>query len=238
MIVGISAVPKENRNLNTLLVIIPILVAYLLWSILQNLLGFDSESNILFTIIVNCIIAGAALLLLMGKTVGKIASGWGRLFVCLLIAGGVVILNISLSGLGKGEYAITLIPFSGLLLSSLIAASAIMGWKSRKVYSKVSFAVKLGLWYLAANIIIITGTMSLFAFFSPYFFWLMIIGTILGGLIVGIVSYILFLPFVILTVKSPFFTERVYEYTGLTIKQPDKEFTEENGNPDSAEDAP
>jgi hypothetical protein len=234
VIAGISAVPKRNRNLNTLLIIIPILVAYLFWSVLENLLGFDSESNILFTIIVNCIIAGTALLLLMGKSVEKIASGLMRFFVCLLIAAGVIILGILSSGVGKGEYTFTLIPFSGLSLLSLIAASAIMGWRSRKVYSKVSFAVKLGLWYLAANIVSITITMSLFAFFSTYFHWVMIIVTVLGGLIVGIISYILLLPFIILTLKSPFFAERVYEYTGLTIKQPDKEVSEENGNTNSA----
>jgi hypothetical protein len=202
---------KANRNPQALLIIIPLLVLYLLWLGFVRLLNFPSIARGQYDPLVASYAVGIAVLWLLAH---KLANR-NRLVTFLLAL--LIMIVVGLVGLGScGVSAFDTIWLFGFLSVSSLAVLVgfvLAALLCRKHYSGLRFILWLAFWTVANSVAAMLAFMVImFAArgLLPGNLTGILLQTIIAGLVIGILLYVINLSFMILGLSSPFFRERFY----------------------------
>ena len=208
---------KDNRNIRALAVLIPVLVIYVSWLVLERMLGMDSALKSLLDQVAALPAIGLAVLWLMGHKIG----GRNRLVSFLLavlitaVVAGVGLLSYGGFDIGQ-EGIVATILFSVLILAMLLGI-VMAGVSCRKRYGPWRFILWQGLWTVAAGLVLVLGyiVVAMLLFRSSVeldmgFFVRMLPQLLMMGLTVGAIGYGVAIPYMVLAFRSRLYRERFY----------------------------
>ena len=241
--------PKANRNPRILLILVPLVIANLLWVTFKKALSMPSSDASQFDTIFHSMTVGITVLWLVVQYFEKF-GGFVRFllsFVTVVIVAGLGTLSYSTEF--SSEMFLFLAFFAFLTITILCATTAagkLCHWK----YRPLSFMLWLALWTLLGSLIttfgfFIVGTLIMSSGSRPDILAAVLMLSLVG-LILGLCLYVINLPFMILGFANPFFRERFYaclrlksmptiaahSYTNLSSKKqsPDQETSEDDGS--------
>jgi hypothetical protein len=209
-------IPRANRNIRVLLILVPLAIVNLLWLIFMKFAGMNSTDAQEFSIIFNSMAVSVTVLWLIASLFANFRGAIRFLlsFATIVVVAGLSTLSYS-TEISK-ETAIFLNLFLFLALTMLVAVTLSRRFCGGK-YRPVRFMLWLAIWMLLVSVIatfgfIIIGSIIMSARLE--FSAAMLMFT-LAGLIFGLCLYMLNLPFMILGLVSCFFRERFCACIGL-----------------------
>lgn len=201
---------KDNRNLYALLILVPLLIVILLWSIFKKVTHFPSSQAEMFNMLLYSLAVGIAVLWLLGHKI----SNRNR-FVTLLLAFTIMAVVsligvVSYGGLQISQQVGAVLIFLAFLISSMLLGFVLTGWRCRKRFNALRFMLYLALWIVATCVFIIMGFYSVVLIIGrasvPIKIILLLIP--LWSAILGAILYVIIFPYMILALRNPFFRER------------------------------
>jgi hypothetical protein len=208
---------KANRNPHALLILVPLLITNLLWSIFKKAMGFPSAQAEMFNMLFYLLTVGIAILWLLAHKLGNRNRFVTFLLAFIIMA--VVSLTgaISYAGLKLSQQTVGSIILLAMLTFAMLLGFVLTGWWCRKRYRPVSFMLWLAVWTVAANLVSIMVVSSIVFIVQRVSvpFLVLPISTVLflvlvEGLILGAFLYAVVFPYMILALRSSFFRERFY----------------------------
>jgi hypothetical protein len=216
VLVAAIVLVKPNRNTQALLVLVPLVAVSLVWSFLRKAIGFPSSSVAALDQIIVSLTVGITVLWLLSHWLGN-RNRFVIALLALVIIGLVGIAGaVSYPSEESSVQTVASLLVAGLSALTLVLGFVLAGWWCRKRYSSWRFNLWLGVWTTVAGVgvfvillagILIAGCISgdlpddlLTAV------WIIL----LTGLIFGGCTYLVVLPYVILSLRSQFFRERFY----------------------------
>lgn len=216
--------PKANRDANSWQILIPIVNVYVLWRVILWLLPEtllpSSSSQQLDIFIVTLSLAFAVLWLLTGQQ--KPQHGLARTIKALAILGIMTIVSITCFTGSIDQEAI----LSGLILLfmelSFILSMVTVRRRCKGLYRPVVWTLSL------IPFTLLYGIMSTLAFYTIVLLVLsssmagltqVLIAGFIVGIAFGLILYVINLPFLLLSLISPFYRPRFQHYLGLMTKE-------------------
>jgi hypothetical protein len=203
------ALPKANRTPRTLLILIPLAVAYLGWLAFRAAMGGNEHDNILFGIMICTLAVGSAVLWLLAH---RLAAG--RWYKTLLAATGVVLGVALVGGLSLGvesdEMILAMVLIGMMLIATVLGyALAVWGYRTRRAWRFLVFQAvgTIGASFVGA--LLMTLIVAFIIQDGPDNVAQFLMGMVLAGLVVGFVVFLIALPFAVLGLSSPFFRWRL-----------------------------
>ena len=211
ILLGAIILTKANRNPRALLIILPLLIVNILWLGFVRLLNVPPSVKMQFDSLFNSFVTGIALLWLLAHKLGN-----RNRFITFLLA---LIIMIVISIIGQatyGEFSEQTIIFLSFIISlslAVLISFVLTGWRCRAKYNGLRFLLWLALWSIIASL----ASMMIFMVLAyivqrpgidilrAIFFQALI-----TGLVTGLFSYAINLPFMILAFCSPFYRERFF----------------------------
>jgi hypothetical protein len=231
---------KANRNRRAWLILIPLLIVNLLWSMLRQLLHVPSAQGEMFGMMVNSLAVGVAVLWLVGDKIGNRSRLVTFLLALVIMAGVGVGGGVSYGMADFSEQTLSVLMLLGVLVFSTLLGFVLSGWRCRKRYSGVVFTLWLAIWVTAAAmasmLVLFTSAFIIQGVSISTFKVLMV--ACMVGLICGLCAYIINLPYMILGLRSAFFRERFYACLRLKSMAALAEPAADSGPPDEQEAAP
>lgn len=228
-------VPKANHNLRVLWILVPLAIVNILWWIFMKFAGMNSTDAQQFTLIFNSMAVGVTVLWLIANSFVRYGGAIRFLlsFVTVMIVAGLGILSYSTEL--SNETAIFLILFAFMALT-MLAAITLSRRLCKGKYRPVYFMLWLIFWTLLVSLVaifgfIVIGSMIMSSSWPNLREIVLIFG--IGGLIFGLCTYVLNLPFMILGFVHPFFRERFCACLGLKLKTIIVKSEIDSGGPDS-----
>ena len=209
-------VPKANRDIRVLLILVPLIIVNLLWWLFMRYANMNSTDELEFGIIFNSMAVGVTVLWLIANSFAR----FGGAIRFLLSFGTVVIVaglgTLSYSTEFSNETAMFLALFIFMTLTMLVAITIsrrLCGGKYRPVF----FLLWLALWVLLGSLVAMFGVLIVgsIIFSSGLDISGAIFMLILAALIFGLGLYVLNFPFMILGFANPFFRKRFCACLGL-----------------------
>lgn len=209
-------VPKANRDLRILWILVPLVIVNLLWLAFKKLSGMPSSSASQLDTVFHSVAVGIAALWLAASYFGKLGG-----FVRFLISLGIL---VAVACLGTLSYFTEFLNVTALFFALLVFMALTMlvaMTLSRKLcggtYRPVCFMLWLALWTLLVSFVAMFGfVVAVSIIFSS---WPDLsegtLRVVMGGLTFGANLYVLNLPFMILGFMNPFFRERFCACLGL-----------------------
>ena len=208
---------KENRVPSVLLILVPILIVSLLWTLVKELIPGSGSAAILFDQIMASATFGFGVLWLVAHKIGNrnrfvaLVLGLGVMLTCWVI-GLVSYLGVEFSNDTVG----TLVYF-GLLAVGMTVGLTLAGRGCRWRYSGPRFVLKLLLWTAVTSLAAIYAFVLIFMIFNDSARqWQLLVTQIpiIGG-ILGLISFLVMLPYAVLAAKNSFFRRRLFAYANL-----------------------
>ncbi|HUW19980.1 MAG TPA: hypothetical protein VMW16_11825 [Sedimentisphaerales bacterium] len=203
---------KANRSPRAWLILIPLLIVNLLWSVLRQLLHVPSAQGEMFGMVVNSLAAAVAVLWLVGDKIGNRSRLVTFLLALVIMAGVGVAGTVSYGMADFSEQTLSVLMLLGVLVLSTLLGFVLSGWRCRKRYSSVVFMLWLAVWVIAAamaSMLVLYTLVFIIQGVSISTFKVLMVACIVG-LIFGLCIYIINLPYMILGLRSAFFRERFY----------------------------
>ncbi|UCC99150.1 MAG: hypothetical protein JSW66_04540 [Phycisphaerales bacterium] len=210
VLLGAIVLLKANRHPRALLILLPLPVVYLLWSVMAWLLRFPSSTRMQFGSIIASYAAAIALLWLCAHKLGN-RNRFITFLLALAVTAGLCFVGVvSYLGWGFPTEAVGILIVLAVMVVVMLLAFALAGLCCRSHYGPVRFMLYLALWTV---LICPAVTLSLYATVFvlqqtpiPILTVLFIAG--ISGLVLGVCIYVINLPYMILAFISPFFRER------------------------------
>ncbi len=201
--------PKANRDVRVLLILLPLVIVNLLWWLFLRFAGMNTTDAQEFSLIFNSTAVGVTVLWLIAHYFVRFGSA-----VRLLLSFGMMTLIAGLNTLSyAAESSNEMALFSALfvfmaltMLAAITLSRRLCGGK----YRPVRFMLWLALWTLLGSMFATFGfliVVSMITSLGPDLSEAILMFT-LAGLIFGLCLYVLNLPFMVLGFVSPFFRER------------------------------
>jgi hypothetical protein len=203
---------KANRNPHALLVLVPLLIVNLLWSIFKKAMGFPSAQAEMFNMLFYSLTVGIAILWLLAHKLGNRSR-----FVTFLLAFTIMAFvsltgAISYGGLELSQQTVEVLLLLAILVFAMLLGFVLTGWWCRKRYRPVSFMLWLAVWTVAANLV------SMLVFYSIVFvarrvsvpISTVLILALIAGSVLGAFLYVVVFPYMILALRSSFYRQRFY----------------------------
>jgi hypothetical protein len=208
---------KENRNIKTLLILIPLIIIFIITRLLEGSMSADMIGTINFLLVVEVLAVGLAILFLLGHKVSTV-KWYFSILIAMIVLGIVGFTGITgaddgrIIALTKANLTLFDIQAGGWLLGMIFA-----GFLCRKKYGKLKF-----------NLYALLG-FFIFQMITLYLAALLVgglIGSVLAGmagsiivllstsLIFTIIVYLVTLPFLILVYRSSEFEQRFQNWIG------------------------
>ena len=218
MILAIVLV-KANRDPRILLILVPLLIVNLFWTIFKKSAGFDSRSTEMFGMVFHSLVVGVTVLwLLAHKIGGRDRFVFLRSLIIMVVIG--LIGTISYGGLQFSLQTTASVILLAILILTMLLGFVLTGWRCRKSYRPVPFMLWLALWTTVVSVVIIFGyavvavaIMSISGQDIPSY-WILLQAFLIGLVLSGCLYAIEF-PYMILALSSPFFRERFYAWLHL-----------------------
>jgi hypothetical protein len=220
ILAGAIVLVKDNRNWRALLILIPLLIVHLLWSIFLKMMPIASSQLPIFSQIFVSLTIGIAVVWLLAH---KLANR-NRFITFLLALATMAIVCfagvISYSGLNFSVTTSGATILLSVLTLTIMFALALTSWSCRKRYSSVRFMLWLAGWCVGVcilSMLVFSGfwmlTSSVRVPISLYLYLVMVLSQ---TLVIGGLLYAALFPFMILTFRSSFFRKRFYDCFRLT----------------------
>ena len=203
---------KANRNPHALLVLVPLLIVNLLWSIFKKAVGFPSAQVEMFNMLFYSLTVGIAILWLLAHKLGN-RSRFVTFLLALTIMAVVGLAGaISYAGLELSQQTVSVLLLLAILVFAMLLGFVLTGWWCRKHYSGLRFMLYLALWTVSAALVgmlvVYSIVFSVQRFFVPISTVLLIVPVV--GAAYGVFLYAVVLPYMILALRSSFFRKRFY----------------------------
>ena len=235
VLAAVFVLVKANRNRRALLILVPLLILSLLWIGFKKVMSFPTSSEVIFDPIVYSMVVSIAVVFLLGHKLG----GRNRFITFLLVLGVMMVLwtvgAMSYIGMEFSNDMLGSVVYFASLALAILLGTILAGWFCRKRYSAKRFLIMLVLGC------IITGVVFLFSFIVVYMVfesalrnnWRIIFIQIpIMGAVLGFISFVIILPFMILAFRSSFFRERFFACLGLQSMARAAEAEVYDGGPD------
>jgi hypothetical protein len=209
LLIPAFAIPKKNRDIRALLILVPLVVVNLLWWLFMKFAGMNSTDAQEFSLIFHSMAVGITVLWLITNYLSnfRVAIRFLLSFVTVMIVAGVGILSYT-AELSK-ETAMFMILFI-LMILTMLGAITLSRWFCSGKYRPVRFMLWLVLWTLICSLVATFGLFIIFwlLFQSGPVFFQAILMFIVAGSVFGLWLYVLNFPFMILGFISAFYRER------------------------------
>ena len=209
LLVGLAIVlVKANRNTQALVILAPLLAVIIIWALICTTLPSDSGSTMVFNLLVFSVTAGITLLWLLAQKLGNCNPPIAFLsaLAIMAVASTIGVISYDLHDLqGDAEVAIIMLCLLelGMLFGFVRAARA-----CRQSYSLGRFMTRLGFWILLCSVGLMFA-LWLFGFLLNYGHDLEDLPECLfGGGVLGLLIFMVNIPFIILAFHNSFFGER------------------------------
>ena len=196
---------KENRCLQALWILLPVILFKLLWAGLATLMRIPSEASVMFVAMIDCLLIGFVLSWLLAERIGNRNRfvTWLLALALFALAFGAVLIN-----LGFGIEAIQISVFLGLTVGILLLSFTLAGFMCRKKFSPVRFSVWMAVWVLLLTNGFFMAFVLIQCVLSHTPLGMIPVQVLLAGLIFTGILIILLLPFEILLFKNAFWRTR------------------------------
>jgi hypothetical protein len=203
-------IPRANRNIRVLLILVPLVIVNLLWWIFMKFAGMNSTDELQFGIIFNSVSVAVTVLWLVAHYFKNLRGSVRLLlsFATIVIVSGLGTLAYSTEF--SAEMALFLALFIFIALTMLVAIALSSRFCGGK-YRPVRFLLWFALWMILISFVAAAGFVvagSIIFSSGPPSSAAAIIGLLLAGSVFGLFLYVLNLPFMILGFIHPFFRER------------------------------
>ena len=234
---------KANRNLQALLILVPLLIVNLLWLVFKKALGFSSADAEMFGMVFNSLVVSITVLWLFAHKLGNRNRFVTFLRALALMAVLGLVGAISYCGLTFSQQTEGALIILTMLALAMLLGFVMAGWQCRNRYSSLRFMLYLAFWTVAvclASMLVVFLTVSIIQQTTFSISTLLIMVPIVS-LIFGACLYVIVFPYVILALRSPFFRKRFYACLRLksmptTISQAGTDRPcEQNPDPDTSE---
>jgi len=214
-------VPRANRTRDALLILVPVLLANLVWLVVARISQPVTSDRETFGVMVLSLAVGSAVLWLLGHVIAN-CTRYARLVLASGVALGVALVG-ALSVTDLSRQTITLPSLLGLLMPALVVGYAGAGWMSRRTYRPTSFLLLLAAWIVAFSAVGMPLWLLLQSAVTAD--WptdiLLVVGVfLLAGAISGACVFLLSLSFVLVGLRSPLFRPRLFACLGLPPGSP------------------
>jgi len=202
-------VPRANRTWKTLLILVPVATVSLEWLVFSGIVGGRPSEIRIFGVIAHSLAVGSAVLWLLGHWLA--GRAWHRTFLRSLgLTVGVTLVGTLSLGVANDRMLIITVVLTLMMIAMVLAyALAVRGYRVRgdrgffTLHAAGSMVACLVGTFLAAPIfLLITGSSvpSIGSFLKV---------VVPGGLLLGLLVFLVVLPFGILGVSSTFFRQRL-----------------------------
>ncbi|UCE46637.1 MAG: hypothetical protein JSW47_13565 [Phycisphaerales bacterium] len=216
--------PKANRDISVILILVPLVLISLIWSLVERITGMPSATAVQFGTVVQSLAVGTAVLWLVG---GYLLSLRGLIrclaaFATIVLVGACGILSYSTEFSNETAlFMVFLIFLAGTLLASITLARTMC----RGRYGPRRLMAWLALWTLVISMMAALGFRiagELVISSSPSLPQLseVLIMIFVAGPVLGLGLYLLNLPFMILGFVNPLFRERLCSCLRLESVEP------------------
>ncbi|OHB54496.1 MAG: hypothetical protein A2173_05750 [Planctomycetes bacterium RBG_13_44_8b] len=208
---------KANRRPQALLILVPLLVVSLLWSIFKRLTSMSSSGAETFDMLFYSLAVGIAVLWLLGHKVGN----RNRLVTLLLAFTVMAVVSligvISYSGMQISQQSGAVLIFLTFMILSMLLGFVLTCWKCRKSFSALRFMLYFALWIVVACVFIVVGFYSIMLIIgrASVPIKIILLWVPLWSAILGVVLYVVIFPYMILAFHSSFFRERLFACLNL-----------------------
>jgi hypothetical protein len=219
VLIAALVLPKANRNIDALAILLPIGILSLLWAIFVKIISMPS--SIQTSAAFQSMLIGIALLWLMGDYIGKFTGVIRFLLSVVIMVGTAIICYLSYSPVSLEDVIEFLIVFVCIVFTLLIAIT-LSRLPCKKTFSQKRFMRWMAFWTLfvcpmTAVFFIFVGSCIFASWPSNFVSALMEIA--LAGLILGLFVYAINVPFMILGFLNPFFRKRFYACLGFNTPE-------------------
>ena len=203
---------KANRNLQALLILVPLLIVNLLWLAFKKVMVFGSADIEMFGMVFNSLVVGITVLWLFAHKFGNRNRFVTFLLALALMAVLGLVGAISYCGLTFSQQTGGEVIILAMLPLAVLLGFVLAGWQCRNRYSGLRFVLYLALWTVA---VCLASTLV----FYPIVFIIqqvpvpistVLLVALIAGLAFGAFLYVIVFPFMILALWSSFFRERFY----------------------------
>jgi len=216
---------KANRNLQALLILVPLLIVNLLWLVFKKILGFSSADTEMLSMVFNSLIVGITVLWLLGHKLGN-RNRFVTFILALAVLAVIGLVGTISYGTGFSQETAKVAIFLAVSAFTMLFAFVLAAWHCRKRYSGLRFMLCLPVWTIAMSIVISLGYVGIALVimsiagnapgnWSSMLLQVLVVGLVFG-LVLGLCVYVINLPFMILALRSSFFRERFFACLRLT----------------------
>jgi hypothetical protein len=201
---------KANRTPRAWLILVPLLIVMLLWSLLKKAMPIPSSAMAPLDQLVISLAIGISIIFLLGHKIGNrhrfVTFLLAMLIMVLVCAAGLVSFGIS-----TPESSVLAI-LSVLIATVMLFAFVLAGFKCRKKYGPVRFMLWLAIWMVGGM------TVAMFLYYGivligqglEYQTMMVLVQVAFTGLVLGGGLYAATLPFMIFIFNSSFFRGRFF----------------------------
>jgi hypothetical protein len=201
---------KANRTPRILLILVPLLIVNILRFLLTQISssGDVEMSNMMFS----SMVAGITFLWLFAPKLGRF-NPWIAFFLAFALITMFFLLGIvSYLGFVFSRVAMESLAMLTVLALGMLLGFVLAGWRCRKRYGPVRFLLWLAAWMVVVSLAstIVFYVITFFIQKVPISITRILFMASIVGIILAIFLYVINLPYMILTLRSPFFRERFY----------------------------
>ncbi len=227
---------RDNRDPHVLLIFIPIFLVRLLWSQFLPILGAPSDFLVVFSVLIDALVVGMAILWLLAYKLGN-RNRFVSLLLALVVLAGITVVAVVSNQVWTSFVDNDIVIFQSLGIATMLLIFVLAAWHCRKRYGPWRFMLWLALWAMVISLVAIIVYFLIAEGRSDPVQELIrhMPQVLLVGLILGLCIYMLNLPFMILAFTTPFFRKRFYAYfhlKSMPISSPsgmDSEHQDEQG---------
>jgi hypothetical protein len=212
-------VPKKNRNIQILLILVPLTVVNILWSIFMQFAHMNSTDELEFGLIFNSMAVSVTVLWLVAHSLARFKGTFRFLLSFLTIFTAACLGPLFYYTEFSSETTLFSALFAFLVMTMLIACTLSRRF-CKGIYRPIRFSLWLALWMLVCSMLTMMGFIIVGSiFFKPWptifeAVWIIL----LAGSMCSLFLYILNLPYFILGFIHPFYRKRLFACLNLESK--------------------
>ena len=199
---------KDNRNYRAIFILISLIIVSFVWLLFKRIVGMPSSSAYQFDVLFSSFVIGLTVLWLTAHKLGKF-RGFVRFLLCLAVMIIIVLLGMFPSLIDFDRTIAIMLVMYCFVAGVMLLGFAVVRKLCKNRYRPKAFMLWLALCLPVCGIIALVGYIIVAMIIVQDVPPLQIIPLIfIYGLIIGLLLYIINLPFMIVAFMSPFYRER------------------------------
>jgi len=196
---------RENRDVQALWILLPVVLFRLLWVGFAALSHMPSATSLLFVSLINCMMIGLALNWLFAHRIGH-RNRFATWLLALLVF--ILISVLTLVNVGFGIEAIQISILIGFTIGILMVSFALAGWICRKKFGPVRFSIWMAVWILFTTTAFIMSFAIIQTMMTSESLTTVLLDILMISLVYAGIVIVGLLPFEILLFANSFWRKR------------------------------